>query len=386
MALVKARLNSHMASKRIGKRFGTSFAGFSWSRYWAAHSPDNLVVTDITGGRRVTWEDNSSVEEGFEIWVSEDEGAFTLLDTVAANVITYDDLVSRTGYVFYKVRAVAPYENYSEFSDEAEAYAVDSDMQVILDRMDTQPNQETLEVYQRNFLKLKDEGLLAKLDLLWILFAHDGQASYINWAQNAFDLWLYSGTPVHTPKEGWYAAVRSVLRSDYIPATHAVNLQLNSGLLAFRISNDFAEASGAELGVNNESLDGVTRTGYLSSQCYYPGEKCHIAVNSDNWTQSYSNLNSKGRYLENRTASNIINKYKDGVLKLAATTPTKSLPENYFCVLSASRAPSGVFETWGHSDLGISYVAVGGGFTDTEALRVDEILNDFYNEMQLVSL
>jgi surface protein len=92
---------------------GTSSS--SWKSYWKTHSPTNLLIVSIEGGSRLTWDDNCNREDGFEIWVSIDGSDYVLLDLVAANTTTYDDLVSE-GVLSYRVRAFIE-ESESEFTD-----------------------------------------------------------------------------------------------------------------------------------------------------------------------------------------------------------------------------------------------------------------------------
>lgn len=74
------------------------------------NAPTNLVVTPISNTvLQLTWTDNSTDENGFQIERSTTGagGPFTLLTTVAANTITYDNtgLIAATNYC-YRVRAI----------------------------------------------------------------------------------------------------------------------------------------------------------------------------------------------------------------------------------------------------------------------------------------
>lgn len=94
-------------------------SGKSWSSYC---TPLNLVLAEITGGIRLTWEQTPKCtdEDGYEIWISMAGAAYVLLDTVAADVLTYDDMTDYAGStVEYKVRAYRG-TVYSEYSAEAE--------------------------------------------------------------------------------------------------------------------------------------------------------------------------------------------------------------------------------------------------------------------------
>lgn len=80
-------------------------------------APEIISVTDGSlGGLLVTWEDKSSNEDGFELWVSEDGGAYSLLVDVAAGTTSYEDTTSTGTVMSYKVRS---YQGtvYSPFSN-----------------------------------------------------------------------------------------------------------------------------------------------------------------------------------------------------------------------------------------------------------------------------
>ncbi len=70
-------------------------------------SPTNLVATLISQTQiDLAWVDNSSNETGFKIYKSIDGGAFSLLTTTSANVITYSDSTVSAGHTYqYYVKA-----------------------------------------------------------------------------------------------------------------------------------------------------------------------------------------------------------------------------------------------------------------------------------------
>ena len=68
-------------------------------------APTNLTVTAISGGVRLTWEDQSDNEHGFEVWRKIDTNDYILLTTTEPNIETYDDMDYQIGTLKYKVRA-----------------------------------------------------------------------------------------------------------------------------------------------------------------------------------------------------------------------------------------------------------------------------------------
>jgi type 1 fimbria pilin len=86
-------------------------------------APDNLVATPVSLSEiRLTWDDNSDNETGFEIErMSENETDFSPLDAVGEDIVQYTDtgLSSDTTY-FYRIYATSPVGD-SEHSNVASA-------------------------------------------------------------------------------------------------------------------------------------------------------------------------------------------------------------------------------------------------------------------------
>ena len=86
-------------------------------------APDQLTAVLSTSTERkirVEWRDNSGSEDGFEIWRSESDAAFALLDSVGVGVTHYDDIAPNVtlGKSYrYKIRAYQTsnslYSNYT---------------------------------------------------------------------------------------------------------------------------------------------------------------------------------------------------------------------------------------------------------------------------------
>ena len=68
-------------------------------------APSALSVAVTATGHSLSWTDNSNNEHGFEVWVSYNGGAYSLLATTAKDVTTYAHTHSHQYYTLYKVRA-----------------------------------------------------------------------------------------------------------------------------------------------------------------------------------------------------------------------------------------------------------------------------------------
>src|SRR5689334_14018114 len=69
-------------------------------------APSELKVTQLGGGAHVTWKDNSTDEDDFEIWRKEGNGEFIKLFTVIFDIVQYHDAAVGPGATYtYRVRA-----------------------------------------------------------------------------------------------------------------------------------------------------------------------------------------------------------------------------------------------------------------------------------------
>jgi hypothetical protein len=85
----------------------------------ALKAPSDLKVIEAAGGAHLTWKDNSDNEDQFMIERKQGAGAFTTLDTVAANKTDYHDSKVTAGLTYtYRVLAMAKSGVHSQGSNE----------------------------------------------------------------------------------------------------------------------------------------------------------------------------------------------------------------------------------------------------------------------------
>ncbi len=94
----------HIKSNRIGQ--------FLWNP-----EPTGLTLTLMTGGVKIDWTDNSGGRVPTEIWAKIDNGAYSLLYTIAAGTITKNDLRNPEDLVTYKLRSGVT-SNFSSYTAE----------------------------------------------------------------------------------------------------------------------------------------------------------------------------------------------------------------------------------------------------------------------------
>jgi hypothetical protein len=67
--------------------------------------PSSLAVSQIEGGARVTWVDNNTLADHYELWANINSGGYALLVTLLPGVQTYDHVIGQGNIIAYKVRA-----------------------------------------------------------------------------------------------------------------------------------------------------------------------------------------------------------------------------------------------------------------------------------------
>jgi hypothetical protein len=328
-------------------------------------APSDLMVTTISGGHRLTWTDNSGVEDGYEISVSINSGAFAVVGQVLTDVVTYDDTVTAGSPLTYKVRAFKNFD-YSDFSDAVQSTYCTEALSLFT-RMPVQMPDTWKDVYNLKMLDAKTAGFWQLFDTCWLLGGYDDIGSLLNITENDHNCSKVS-TPTFTQKKGWQGGAGSgkALATDYFPNVDSVHFQRNSACIFFMLLTD-GDVSNQRAQMGGGVYD-------IGVQVKHPSG-CFIEVNQDTFA-GYANPTSIGRYISNRKGANVLNHYKDGVLKLAATDASKALTTWEQWLLAYHLTTN----LWGPEQMFIA--GYSGGLTDQQCLDLDAWMLDFYNKIQ----
>jgi alpha-tubulin suppressor-like RCC1 family protein len=105
------------ANGQLGRNYGGRLIPLPVSDNNPSDDPSSFIITATSSTQiNLSWIDNCSVEDGFEIWRSDDGITYSLLTTVSSNVISYSDTVTPGGTYYYCVKAVNAFDesDYSE--------------------------------------------------------------------------------------------------------------------------------------------------------------------------------------------------------------------------------------------------------------------------------
>ena len=204
-----------------------------------------------------------------------------------------------------------PDSNGSGVSYRAEASALFS-------RMTVQPSPLRKAAIDALIGALVDTGIWSKLDLLQIYAAHNSQAACLNWKGSSHTASVGAGSPRFVTDRGWFCdGVGDRLRSGWAPASGVAYAQ-NDACIGIWVRHS-GQRSIAPVGSGTAAAVLVSpRNG---------SDKLVVRVNSSSSTTSTSNVaDGYGLSVGNRTASNAVTLWKDGVqLDGSFTTNSGSL-------------------------------------------------------------
>ena len=98
-----------------------------------------------------------------------------------------------------------------------------------------------------------------------------------------------------------------------------------------------------------------------------------VRINNGSGLVNFANTNAQGFYLSNRTASNVIKAFKNGISQVTSTLASNSLPTNIIALLA--------FNNYGlidyYSTKQCAFASIGDGLTDTDATNLYTLVNNF---------
>ncbi|WP_127090120.1 hypothetical protein [Aquabacter cavernae] len=221
---------------------------------------------------------------------------------------------------------------------------------------------------------LKTAGVWPKLDVLYILAAHDAQAARLNWMAD-----LYNLTAVNSPSfladQGYAGGTNTYLATGYNPAVHGVRYTRNDAHMGVWDLTDRAAGNIVPAGTS-------TGTGVLVGMLQrYSTDRAAISVNDQSST--FANAHSEGFFIGNRLSSATRGVYRNGVLLVdtaATSVAIPSIPVDLLCFIYNGGAARGYWCT----DR-IAAFSMGGGLTAGEAAAFHAALRAYLQSVGAVA-
>ncbi len=233
----------------------------------------------------------------------------------------------------------------------------------LVNAMTTEPRRARTFLIDDTIAALVDSGLWAKLDALWVMAAHSGQAGKLNWKNPGTWTLTPTNSPTFTTDAGYAGDAASAhLRagvnwnalSQFTLNSHHVGAWIGAGTDAAADKAAVGGLSGSSPAVALRPRDAA---GNLSAQ---------LGAGFSNLGASASIL---GHKLVTRRGAAEVEGYGNGVSNGTNTTASSGLPNTEIVTHQRNGAD--------YSDFQLRVVHVGAGLSDAEAADLHTILNDY---------
>lgn len=179
-----------------------------------------------------------------------------------------------------------------------------SEASTLVAAMSVQPDVTRKGVIDTLVGALKTAGVWSKLDVLYVLAAHDAQAARLNWKAPASFALSEVSSPTFTTDRGYAGnGSSSYLSTGWVPSTDAVQYTQLAGHVAIWDRTSRAAGGTVEIG----STDGASSIYVLPR---FTGNLYFGAVNQGG--ESVANSTSSGFFHVNRSNSNAVQFYRNG--------------------------------------------------------------------------
>jgi hypothetical protein len=224
-------------------------------------------------------------------------------------------------------------------------------------------------------LDLKAAGIWDELDLLYV-FATDGDENYatINWKAPANFRCTRVNSPAHIANVGVQGnATNSYLDTNWAPGINATHLTLNSASAFCYINNDTVSSiSRYQWGVDNNAAAVITL-------CVKATTTAHrFGVNSSNADLTTGTINSMGLHQTQRTASNEMRLFKNGVqVGSTLTTASSNVPPSAKLSICGFNV-NGTTTAFSEAQIGI--FGIGSSLSGKES-ALNTVWNDYFTSL-----
>ena len=199
----------------------------------------------------------------------------------------------------------------------------------------------------------------AKLDGLWILAAHEEDTAKLNWISTSFGITL-TDAPTFAVDQGYTTdGSNDSVDLNYNTASSSLS-QTNSATFFIRIHNNTQHSSGVAGNYNG--------TGGQSINPRNASDQVQYRINQSAVTTVNTQTDARGLVLVTRTASNVVEAYRDGT-SIGANTTGSTVEVSANLRLGTT---NGTFHAQRFSAAG-----AGAGLNDAEALDLSNAVNAY---------
>jgi len=248
-----------------------------------------------------------------------------------------------------------------------------SEARAIFDAMPTKPDSTRKGLINDLVKGLIDDGIWAKLDILYLTAAHASDSSLLNWINPG----VHDCTVVNlvagqfTIDRGWTGnGVNGFLNSNYNPAIDAINYALNDASIGAYCRLNIQE-DGIIIG-----LSGVPNGIYIYPRYLSIANRFLAKLNDDTFS-SIANLNSQGFYIASRDVAAHKDVYKNAV-KTEQIELSTAIENGNLYILVGNNIIGGETE-WSTNQVAAAFA--GGGMTQTNVNNFTDRLETFLDSI-----
>lgn len=238
-----------------------------------------------------------------------------------------------------------------------------------LDRVAVSPSGMRVRQYDTVFRSLRTTGLLDKIDCLYLLAAHAGQASRQNLLSSDYTL-MAQNSPTFVVDRGWQGnGSSSYMNTGFNPAiAGSAKYSLNSAHLSIR-SNNNARMNNPDIGVAIS-----TRYAFIVPW-QTSGNVCQGALNDSNGAATAAApASTAGLFTISRTSSTAWSMYGGGFPLGSFSTSTTGLPNGSIYLLGING--TGQFAT--HQ---LSAASIGAGLSAADVANLNVIISTYLSSI-----
>lgn len=232
----------------------------------------------------------------------------------------------------------------------------------LIDTMTVRPQGNRAFLISDTIRRLKAADIWAKLDVLWMLAAHDAQAARLNWKTPASFALTAVNSPTFTADRGYAGnGTTSYLNTGWNPSTNGVQHQLDNACYGAIVNAGTDADSGA---VSIGGLDGVGNGSQMRPRNNSPTPGTISGRLNQTTTTEFSGSSTtiRGTTLFDRSASTLVTAYRNGLANGTLATVSSSRPNVSLWIGAASN--NGAFSSG--SDFRVSMALAGGSLTSAQ--------------------
>jgi len=249
---------------------------------------------------------------------------------------------------------------------------------LLIDTMTVRPQGNRAFLISDTIRRLKAADIWAKLDVLWMLAAHDAQAGRLNWKAPASFALTAVNSPTFTADRGYQGdGSTSYLNTGWNPATNGVNYTLNSACTG--VYHNTTGGAGNDAHVSMGSSD-LTNASFIVAHAGSSGNIMRVRVNTATSYNGTATITTRvGLTVADRSSSILTTLYRDAVAVDTTSNASSAIASQpvYLLTLNVAGSPGATNYTTAR----LATAFNGASLTTTQHTALHAINNAYLNSM-----